>query len=309
MPISSYSTTAASNNSAPPNGAPEGMAPSTVNDVIRQIMADIRTQHESAEWINFGNTATYVAATQFSVTTDLTARYTVGRRVRVIATTPGTIYGTITASAFGSVTTVTVAFDGTSLSNEAITSVSVGILQPAGTLALSFLDTGLEFVSRQTPSSVASVSFTGLSSSGGVASDLYLFILRGCQPAVDNDEMWLRYENAGTAYTGGSDYMHAGVNVPASTAAVAGSGSAGQSRIIMSSAAGNAGSEAVSGIVIMQGNQVLSLGNSLNGSASLLFYCIGGRLINAGAWDGILFKFSSGNILSGDISLYRIRRT
>ncbi len=39
---SSWDTTAASNNSAPPDGAPEGMASSGVNDVMRQIMADAR---------------------------------------------------------------------------------------------------------------------------------------------------------------------------------------------------------------------------------------------------------------------------
>ena len=43
MPITSWSTTAASNNSASPNGAPEGMAPSGVNDTIRQNMADVRS--------------------------------------------------------------------------------------------------------------------------------------------------------------------------------------------------------------------------------------------------------------------------
>lgn len=41
--IASYSVTPSSNNSAPPSGWPEGMAPSTVNDVGRQMMADIAT--------------------------------------------------------------------------------------------------------------------------------------------------------------------------------------------------------------------------------------------------------------------------
>ena len=43
MSLKNYSTTAASNNSASPNGAPEGMAMSGVNDTIRQVMADLRT--------------------------------------------------------------------------------------------------------------------------------------------------------------------------------------------------------------------------------------------------------------------------
>lgn len=41
MPVSSYSRTPANNNSAPPNGWPEGMAASAVNDCARQQMTDI----------------------------------------------------------------------------------------------------------------------------------------------------------------------------------------------------------------------------------------------------------------------------
>lgn len=52
MPVSSWSTTPASNNSAPPNGAPEGMAPSAVNDTMRQIMADVRTFYDGANTTN-----------------------------------------------------------------------------------------------------------------------------------------------------------------------------------------------------------------------------------------------------------------
>lgn len=44
MPVTSYSTTAANNTSAPPNGAPEGWAPSDVNNTVRQIMADIAVE-------------------------------------------------------------------------------------------------------------------------------------------------------------------------------------------------------------------------------------------------------------------------
>ena len=39
--ISQWNTSAASNNNAPPNGAPEGMAPSTVNDTMREMMAAV----------------------------------------------------------------------------------------------------------------------------------------------------------------------------------------------------------------------------------------------------------------------------
>ena len=43
MPIKYWSTTAASNTSSPPNGAPEGWALSDINNTMRQVMADVRT--------------------------------------------------------------------------------------------------------------------------------------------------------------------------------------------------------------------------------------------------------------------------
>lgn len=127
MPIKNYSTTAASNNSAPPNGAPENMLPSTVNNVIRQNMADTRSWYEDAEWRDFGDTATYVSGTSFTVSTDLTARYVANRRIRAVGTTTGTIYGTIASSSYSAPdTTVTVTWDSGSLVSETL-AISLGV--------------------------------------------------------------------------------------------------------------------------------------------------------------------------------------
>lgn len=41
MPVTSWSTAPSSNNAAPPNGWPEGMAAAAVNDTARQMMADL----------------------------------------------------------------------------------------------------------------------------------------------------------------------------------------------------------------------------------------------------------------------------
>lgn len=122
MAISSYSTTAASNNSAVPNGWPEGMAPSGVNDCGRQMMADIRSWYEDAEWITWGDTTVYVSGTSFKISgSDVTVRYSVGRRVRAVGSSTGTIYGKILTSAFSTDTTLTAAWDSGSLSNETLT--------------------------------------------------------------------------------------------------------------------------------------------------------------------------------------------
>jgi hypothetical protein len=79
MPVTSYSTTPGSNNSAAPNGAPEGWAPSAVNDTIRQIMTDIAVEAQK----NAVKVLASVAGTNTvtgSMTPDLTA-YSAGMLV------------------------------------------------------------------------------------------------------------------------------------------------------------------------------------------------------------------------------------
>lgn len=131
--VTLYSTTAGNNATIGSITWAEGQAPSTVNDSARLVLADIRSFVNvlASGWLEYGDgdrsyTATYVAATQFKFAgVDLTSVYHVGRRIQLVATTPGTIYGTITASAFATDTTLTISWDSGSLSNEAITSVMV----------------------------------------------------------------------------------------------------------------------------------------------------------------------------------------
>lgn len=126
--ISTWSTTAGSNNSASPDGAPEGWAPSEVNAWGREVMAAVRTWYEDVEWINFGHTLAYISGTQFSTSAgdgDTTAIYQVDRRIRVEVTL-GTYYGRITASSHSTITTVTVAFDSGAL-DASVSAISVGI--------------------------------------------------------------------------------------------------------------------------------------------------------------------------------------
>ena len=65
MAITDWSTTPASNNAAPPNGWPEGMAPSSVNDVGRQMMADIRTYYD--EEVGFRGTPQNIQAGNYTL--------------------------------------------------------------------------------------------------------------------------------------------------------------------------------------------------------------------------------------------------
>lgn len=124
MAISEWSTTAADNDTAGSINFAEGQAPSTVNNSARALMADVRTWYDDMEFRDFGHTPTYVGATQFSVTGDQTAIYTVGRPIRIADSS--TLYGQITASSYSTVTTVTVSLITGSLS-VSITAVALGL--------------------------------------------------------------------------------------------------------------------------------------------------------------------------------------
>ena len=125
--IKNWSSTAGSNNSASPSGAPEGMAPSGVNDTIRQGMASVRDWYVDPAWIDLGYTYTYVSTTSFKVSgLNVTSDFVVGRRVRAVGASTGTIYGVITVSTFSTDTTVTLVWDSGTLANETL-AISIGL--------------------------------------------------------------------------------------------------------------------------------------------------------------------------------------
>ena len=131
MPIKNWSTTAASNNSAPPNGWPEGQAPSTVNDCARQMMADIRTQEELGEWFDFGDTVSRASATTFKIASDVTSRFAANRRI--LCYDSSTLYGTVVSSSYSAPdTTITLELDSGSLSTS-LSSVALAKLRPSST--------------------------------------------------------------------------------------------------------------------------------------------------------------------------------
>ena len=96
-------------------------------------MKNTRDWYNDSQWVQYGDGVVQqqllmLLGTTFTIAgVDVRTIYTVGRRVKVIAATPGTIYGTITAVAFSTNTTVTVVWDSGSLSSEAI-DVYIGAL-------------------------------------------------------------------------------------------------------------------------------------------------------------------------------------
>ena len=131
--IKYYSTTALTNTEVGGVNIEEGMLPSTLNNALRAVLVDVREWYNDSQWVVYGDgdsafTITYGSATTFTVDgVDVTTFYHVGRRVRAVGTTTGTIYGTISVTTFSTNTTVTVVWDSGSLQNEALT-VSIGAL-------------------------------------------------------------------------------------------------------------------------------------------------------------------------------------
>ena len=130
--IYSYSTTPANNVQANTGiNWDEGMSPAAVNNSARQNMTDTRNLANDIPWFKYGKgdldySPVYASATTFTVAGgDYRTPYHVGRRVRAVGSSTGTIYGSIGAVAYSTDTTVTVIWDSGSLSNEALV-ISLG---------------------------------------------------------------------------------------------------------------------------------------------------------------------------------------
>ena len=133
MTVSSYSTTASSNTAINGINISEGCLPSDINNAIRSQLADVRSVWNDKEWFLLGDgdgttIFTRASASSVTVSSNITSAYHVGRRVKVVGSNTGTIFGKIATSSYSSPnTTVTFTFDsGTINSGDTTVSVYVG---------------------------------------------------------------------------------------------------------------------------------------------------------------------------------------
>ena len=123
MTVSSYSTTASSNTAINGINISEGCLPSDINNAIRSQLADVRSVWNDKEWFLLGDgdgttTFTRASASSVTVSSNITSAYHVGRRVKVIGSNTGTIFGKIATSSFSSPnTTLAFTFDSGSISS------------------------------------------------------------------------------------------------------------------------------------------------------------------------------------------------
>ena len=102
-------------------GTTEGVAQDYVTGVNDPLAVGA-----SAEWTAYVVAPTYINTTSFSLSGNQTSLFTVGRRVKAQCTS-GLVYGTVTASVYTSLTTITLALDSTLL-DSGLSAVSYGFL-------------------------------------------------------------------------------------------------------------------------------------------------------------------------------------
>jgi len=121
MTTSNYSTTANSNTTINSISVAEGMSPSNVNNAIREQLKDSRDSWNDKEWFILGSgtgstTFTRASATSITVSSDISSTHHVGRRIKLVGSNTGTIYGKIATSSYSSPnTTITFTFDSGSI--------------------------------------------------------------------------------------------------------------------------------------------------------------------------------------------------
>lgn len=172
MPVTSYSTTAGNNNGAPPNGAPEGMAPSDVNNCLRQIMADLAVEAQTGAV----STLNTIAGTD-TITADMNpelAAYATGMMIKFTPANNNTGAATINIDGLGA--KAIVKGDNTAL--------IAGDLQ-ASTISVAVYDgTSFVLLNPQTAAMTAAAILAALLTVDGAGSGLDADTLDGISSAA-----------------------------------------------------------------------------------------------------------------------------
>ena len=122
-----WSTTAANNSATPPDGWPEGQAPSTVNDCAREMMAAIKTGilDLAQGYVDIGQSPTFVTSTTFTTPTNDLSYMPVGAKLRFNVGS-STLYGPVISASFSTNTFVNVTLESGALT-ASLSSMAIGV--------------------------------------------------------------------------------------------------------------------------------------------------------------------------------------
>lgn len=208
--IKAYSATPGSNNAASPDGWPEGMAPSGLNNSDREFAARVREWYADPAWIDYGDTIVTSASTTVSISGDVTGEYIVGRAIR--AGQSDSTVGYVTAAAYSAPNTsiTCTGLDLTSVSqielggvkngkpipqnvNISLGTIATGITQSAGNnstrlATTAYVDSAVSVLAGTSRSGAAvggvvvqSVAFASITASDPALDDTVPLITEGVQ--------------------------------------------------------------------------------------------------------------------------------
>jgi hypothetical protein len=274
------------------------------------------------------------------LTGDQTADFTIGRRLR-FSVTAGTVYGTISNSAFAALTTVTMTMNAAQSLDSGLSSVDLSLLTSgvsavpeiisAGTgIAVTYTSgkpsisisqgPGWNLLSSYTAAGSATLDFQtpdGLSAT----YDRYLFDITGLAPATDDVALYLRVGTGAGPTWQAANYQFGGRFSGPAAGADTGSTIDGLGSAIAISrppaggqGIGNTAGEIVSGQVYIDsptatGYRVISgQVGYIRFDGVAVNHAFSGTYSPGGAITGVRFLMSSGNIASGTIRLYGLRK-
>jgi hypothetical protein len=140
MAYTKYSLTPASNNAAPPDGAPEGMLPSGVNDTMRDMMAQIRDCGDGLRDGTYTMTAAKITGGTITGITDLAvADGGTGASTAADARTNLAVAGTAVANTFTAKQTFSNSTGGSAKFPNILEAITVSATAATGTIALDVI--------------------------------------------------------------------------------------------------------------------------------------------------------------------------
>ena len=164
-------------------------------------------------------------------------------------------------------------------------------------------------ITSGTASASSALTFDGCFTS---TYDAYYITFNDIIPATDGANFYFRYRDAGADATGNVDYGYTYTRIGASSAG--GAGSIISNNAMISPSCGNYTYESTSGVMTIfprTGSQKISISQQFSVKDDAYAYneSFSTRYVSATAMSGIKFLFSSGNITSGSIYIYGIKKS
>lgn len=307
--VHAWSTTAASNNSASPNGWPEGMAPSGVNDSARENMAAIAKYRSDTDGVNSstGSANAYVLAASRAMTA-----YAQGDLYVFKANFINTGAATLNVDSLGA----------KSITKDGTTALAAGDIPSGAMVAVVYDGTQFQLISEMPVTAARGNSLVLLETETASAStsldfvlntayDDFILLINNLKPATADAALWLRLSSDNvTFFSSGYRWVRTNVTDAPATSI---DGSSSDAKIMMLNAVGGTDGKQASGQVRLRAISALGVRAewtlSTTTLAGVFYQGDGAGAYEAAAAGYARLLFSTGNITSGVARLYGVKKS